>query len=202
MARAPWVKLCGLRTVHDVEAAVAAGADALGFVLAPSVRQIDEATAARLLDAVPVGILAVAVTRHPTSEELALVERLPFDLLQGDATFVAEAAVPYWPVFPDGPDLALRIAADPRRGLWGTVLVDGPRGGGRGEPADWDRVGALGVPVCLAGGLHSANVAEAIRVARPVAVDVSSGIEGERGRKDAARMRAFVAATRSDAIGT
>ncbi len=202
MARDPWVKLCGLRTVADVEAAVDAGAHALGFVLAPSVRQIDEPTAARLLDAVPVGIPAVAVTRHPTLEELALVDRLPFDLLQGDATFLGEAAVPYWPVLPDGPDLARRIAAEPRRGLWGTVLVDGPRGGGRGEPADWVRVGALDVPVCLAGGLRQDNVAEAIRLARPVAVDVSSGVEVERGRKDAARMRAFVDATRAGAVGT
>ncbi len=192
----PWVKLCGLRTVVDVEAAVAAGADALGFVLAPSVRQVDEATVKELLDHVPVGILAVAVTRHPTPEELALVDRLPFDLLQGDATFVGDAPVPYWPVFPDGPDLAARIAADGRRGLWGTVLVDGPRGGGRGEPADWARVAALDVPVCLAGGLSPDNVAEAIRVARPVAVDVSSGIESTPGRKDPARMRTFVAATR------
>lgn len=189
------VKLCGLRTVADVEAAVVAGADALGFVLAPSVRQIDEATAARLLEAVPEGIAAVAVTRHPTPAELALVARLPFDWLQGDAAFTGEAAVPYWPVFPDGADLAARVAAEARRGLWGTVLVDGPRGGGRGEPADWGRIGSLDVPVCLAGGLHPGNVAEAIRVARPVAVDVSSGIEAERGINDPRRMRAFVAAT-------
>lgn len=188
----PWVKLCGLRTVADVEAAVAAGADALGFVLAPSVRQVDEATAAQLLDAVPVGVLAVAVTRHPTPDELGIVDRLPFDLLQGDATFTDALDTPYWPVFPDGPDLADRVAADPRRGLWGTVLVDGPRGGGRGEPADWARVATLDVPVCLAGGLHPGNVAEAIRMARPVAVDVSSGIEAERGVKDVDRMRAFV----------
>jgi len=192
----PWVKLCGLRTVADVEAAVAAGADALGFVLAPSVRQVDEATAAQLLEAVPVGVLAVAVTRHPTPDELGIVDRLPFDLLQGDATFTDALDLPYWPVFPDGPDLADRIAADTRRGLWGTVLVDGPRGGGRGEPADWVRVARLDVPVCLAGGLHAGNVAEAIRTAHPVAVDVSSGIEAERGVKDPARMRAFV-----DAVG-
>ena len=192
----PWVKLCGLRTVADVEAAVACGADALGFVLAPSVRQVDEATAAELLDAVPAGVLAVAVTRHPTPQELALVKRLPFDLLQGDATFHGDTDVPYWPVFADGEDLAVRVGHDPRRGLWGTVLVDGPRGGGRGEPADWVRVAKLEVPVCLAGGLHPGNVGEALRVAGPVAVDVSSGIEGERGRKDAARMRAFVASAR------
>lgn len=191
-----WVKICGLRTVEAVLQAVDAGADAIGLVLSPSVRQVDRATAERLLDAVPIGVLTVAVVRHPTAEELDLVDALPFDVLQGDATFLGEAAIPYWPVFADGPDLATRIAADPRRGLWGTVLVDGPRGGGRGEPADWVRVAGLDVPICLAGGLLPESVAEAIRCTGAIAVDVSSGVESAPGVKDGGRVRAFVEAAR------
>lgn len=190
-----WVKLCGLRTAADVDAALSAGADAVGFVLVDSPRQVDDVQAQALAARVAGRATTVGVFRRLDSAALARSRALGLDLAQGVLDGVAaEAGV--LPVLADGPGLPDRAAATPASRL----LVDGPRFGS-GETADWDRIGALARDrsVVLAGGLHADNVGAAIARVRPAGVDVSSGIESERGVKDPARMHAFVRAARAAA---
>lgn len=188
-----FVKVCGLKTPEAVEAAVRAGVDAIGFVLAPSPRQVSLVEARALIALVPSCILKVAVFR---AAPIALLPELlgGFDVVQADAPMPAlPAGLRALPVFADGEDLAARAALAPD---W--LLVDGPRGGGRGEPADWGRVASVTGQrrVILAGGLSPENVRAAIQRVAPWGVDVSSGVERAPGDKDPARIAAFVAAAR------
>ena len=191
-----WVKICGLRTVVEVEAAVQAGADAIGLVFARSPRQVSVAEARVLRDAIPKGVEAVAVYRTP-GPELHEVLALGFDRIQTDATWTASslAAARWLPALSDGSDVLTRARSLPK----GLILVDGPLGGGRGVQADADRVADVARmrPMVLAGGLSPDNVARAIAGVRPYGVDVSSGVESAPGIKDPMRVRAFVAAARS-----
>jgi len=197
------VKICGLSRPDEVRAVCDAGADAIGFVFAASVRQISFDLAASLLPSVASGVQRVAVFRRPEEAAVVRVAELGFDLLQADAEWRGDChGLPLLPAFGDGLDLRERLASYPELaigpGLVGTVLVDGPLGGGRGVPADPERVrGAAALrSVVLAGGLRPETVGEAIRVVRPVGVDVSSGVEASPGRKDLAAIAAFVAAAR------
>lgn len=200
------VKICGLTTPSMVDDAVRAGADAIGLVLARSPRRVDVDTAARLLRQVPAEVQAWAVFRAPTVEELDAIASLPFTGVQADATWSGEGlpeGFAFLPAFKDGEDLVDRVAVAGRdgvaRGLVGAVLVDGPRGGGLGETAQWDRcakAAKLG-PMVLAGGLDPSNVGDAIARVAPWGVDVSSGVEAAPGRKDPQQVAAFVAAARS-----
>lgn len=195
------VKLCGLTRPEDVDAAVAAGADALGFVLWPgSKRAVDEALLAELAERVPAFVTRVGLF---VDQDPALIERCAthLDLLQ----FHGEEP----PALCDGfrrpwikalrmrDDLDLHAAAEAYRGAR-ALLLDAYRPGvpgGTGETFDWSRIPAgLAKPVILAGGLNADNVAEAIATVAPFAVDVSGGVEAAPGIKDAERMAAFMAA--------
>jgi phosphoribosylanthranilate isomerase len=201
------VKLCGLNTPAAVEAALAAGADALGFVLAPSPRQVTLAQAERLLARVPGTVEAVAVFARPTLEELERALALPFAAVQVEAGTPLPTLRPgrfALAVWRDGPELdALALPAPPPSGsqpsLRGAVVLDGPRGGGQGLLADRARAARLArrARLVLAGGLTPENVAASIAAVRPFAVDASSGLERERGHKDPARIAAFVRAVRA-----
>lgn len=197
------VKLCGLTRPEDVDAAVAAGADALGFVLWPgSKRAIDEARLAALAARVPAFVTRVGLF---VDQEPELIRRCAehLDLLQlhGDESpdFCAVLGRPWIKALRmrDGLDLhALAGAHDGARAL----LLDAYRPGvpgGTGETFDWSRIPAnLAKPVILAGGLTADNVAEAIARVRPFAVDVSGGVEASPGVKDAGRIAAFIEAVR------
>ncbi|MEW6072409.1 MAG: N-(5'-phosphoribosyl)anthranilate isomerase [Planctomycetota bacterium] len=214
------VKICGLTRPDQIAAAVAAGADAIGLVLAASPRQVTPEGARALLAAVPAGVERIAVFRAPRSAELARIAALPFDGLQADAEWAGVRELPagwfFLPVLRDGVDLEARarilapagvpLAAglpDPRDGasdsFRGTFLVDGPAGGGQGIPVDIVRAAraARCGRLVLAGGLRPETVADAVRRVRPAAVDVSSGVETAPGIKDPARMADFVAAVRA-----
>lgn len=188
------VKICGLRDTDGVAAAVAAGADALGFVFAPSPRQIRPEDAAALTAGVPDDILRVAVMRHPSPAEWDHVQEVfAPDWLQTEAEdFATLSLAPgtgRLPVYRGGfPELS------PVHGL---ILFEGPHSG-RGELADWQQAAALASTreLLLAGGLAPDNVARAIRTVRPRGVDVSSGVESSPGVKDPTRIAAFVAAAR------
>jgi phosphoribosylanthranilate isomerase len=198
------VKICGLRDARGLDAAVAAGADAIGLVLERgSRRAVPRSEARQLLARVPPGVRRVAVFVRPSAEELRAAVDLGFDAVQAAAPFAppSDFGLGFVPAVADGPDLLARAAearatARPPRCA---ILVDGPRGGGRGETADHDRVAALAwrVPLWLAGGLDPDRVAAAIHRVRPIGVDVSSGVESAPGIKDPARIAAFVAAVRS-----
>lgn len=204
-----FVKVCGFTTVDDLAAAVALGPDAIGFVFARSSRQVTAAEAAPLLAAVPASILRVAVYRTPTPEHMAAIAGLPLDLVQGDAGWDGAGlpeGVGFLPTFGDGDDLFDRVRdfgfdGSGPRDLRHAFLVDGPFGGGMGVRADASRCAAAATlgPMVLAGGLSPDNVADAIGAVHPWGVDVSSGVESAPGRKDAARVRAFLRAARSTA---
>ena len=192
-----WIKVCGLRTVEAVEAAVDAGADAVGFVFhAASPRNLDYATARVLAAAVPSHVDKVAVFMHPTQELLdAAIEAVGPAWVQTDAEDFGRLQVPEdvrgLPVYRT--DAA--IASETLRGR--RFLLESARSGA-GERADWNAAAAL-APVgelVLAGGLDATNVVEAIKTVRPFGVDVSSGVERERGVKDPALIRAFVSTAR------
>ncbi|MFG6158271.1 phosphoribosylanthranilate isomerase [Halomonas sp. 1390] len=197
------VKLCGLTREADVDAAVAAGADALGFVLWPgSKRAIDEQRLAELSARVPAFVTRVGLFVDPSP---SLVERCAshLDLLQfhGDETPEAceAAGRPWIKALRMREGLDLPAAAEAYHGAR-ALLLDAYRPGvpgGTGETFDWSRIPAsLAKPVILAGGLTPDNVDAAIAAVGPFAVDVSGGIETAPGVKDATRMAAFLSAVR------
>lgn len=191
-----WIKICGLRSVAAIEAAAAGGANAVGFVFhEPSPRNVPLAVARGLQAAVPPGIERVAVFLHPSQALVdAVIESVKPDWLQTDADDLSALRVPggirLLPVLRSGP--GPRAQSLPAR-----CLLESARSG-VGERADWSVAGAMArhTELVLAGGLHPANVGEAVREVRPFGVDVSSGVESERGVKDAALIRAFIRAAR------
>jgi phosphoribosylanthranilate isomerase len=189
-----FVKICGINSVAAAEAAVAAGADALGFVFAPSPREITPERALELCAAVPSTVKRVAVLRHPKPDLWRRVlDVFAPDWLQTDAEDLAAIDLPArcaaLPVYrnADVPD-----ALPPRLLFEGTVS-------GSGRTANWDdaRAVAARTQLILAGGLDAANVAEAIRSVRPWGIDVSSGVERRRGEKDPRKIEEFVARVRA-----
>ena len=198
------IKICGLTRDEDVRAAVEAGADALGFVFfPPSPRFVDPERAARLVRLVPpfvstVGLFVNAGAQY-VRETLAAV---PLHLLQfhgdEDEAYCRQFGRPYIKAarMEPGFDLLRYAAAFPSaQAILADALVDGYGGGG--TAFDWNLIPpALPKPLILSGGLDADNVGEAIDRVRPAAVDVSSGVEAAKGVKDAARIRAFVAAAR------
>jgi phosphoribosylanthranilate isomerase len=191
-----WIKICGLRTPSAIETAAAAGANALGFVFhEDSPRNLSLAAARELQRTVPSGVERVAVFRHPSQALVdAVLDAIAPDWLQTDAGDLARLRLPAGlralPVLRDG---AVELALLPAR-----CLFEGAHSG-VGERADWTEAARLArhAQLVLAGGLHPANVAEAVRAVRPFGVDVSSGVERERGVKDAALIRGFIRAARA-----
>ena len=192
-----YVKICGLRRFDEIETAVDAGADAIGIVLAESPRRVSLDEAVALRAAIPPEVDAVAVFRRPSPEVLGAVLAAGFDTIQADATWTPPdlGSARWLPALSDGPDLAVRAAGLTTE----TILVDGPFGGGRGVPADADRVAALAAQrsVVLAGGLTPNTVGAAITRIRPHGVDVSSGVERSPGVKEPVKIRDFLAAVRA-----
>lgn len=194
-----WVKVCGLGSEAAVDAAVAAGADAVGFVFhAGSPRNLEPVRAAALAARVPAGVLRVAVARHPSQALIdAILASMAPDALQTDLEDFARLSVPALlgrlPVLRAG-------AGSPAATLPSRCLFEGADSGS-GRTTDWREARALTVhtELVLAGGLSPANVAAAIGAVRPFGVDVSSGVESAPCVKDAALIAEFVAAARAAA---
>jgi phosphoribosylanthranilate isomerase len=191
-----FVKICGLNSPEAVAAAVAAGADALGFVFAPSPREVTPEQAKALCAEVPPHVTRVAVMRHPHKEHWQrVIEVFAPSWLQTDAEDFKWITLPQsclpLPVYRDA-----NAPAD--SDLPDRLLYEGTQSGS-GRVADWDEARGLArvADVILAGGLTAANVADAVRFVRPWGVDVSSGVERERGVKDPAKIQEFVACVRA-----
>jgi phosphoribosylanthranilate isomerase len=197
-----FVKVCGITSEEDALVAVAMGADAVGFVFAPSPRQIATQRAGEIARRLPAEIVTVGVFRDETRQrvvDVAHQAHLRAVQLHGRES----AADCHW-VHQRVPLLIRAFAAGDRRlddaDEYGAdaILIDSATPGS-GEVFDWSL--AEGAPsnrrIILAGGLTSANVADAIRVVRPWGVDVSSGVESRPGRKDASKIRAFVEAAKA-----
>jgi phosphoribosylanthranilate isomerase len=187
-----WIKICGLTTRAAVDAALSQKVDAIGFVFAPSKRQVN-ATQAKALTQGVAGVLRVAVMQHPTQ---ALVDEVLSvfnpDALQTDDEDLPGLRLPaslqLLPVIRSGrtaPQLPARM------------LFEGPVSG-TGQTADWSHAAQLArcTQLILAGGLNSANVSDAIAKVQPFGVDVSSGVESAPGVKEAKKIAEFVRAVR------
>lgn len=192
-----FIKICGLTSPEIVNAAIDAGADAIGFVFADSPRRVSVEQACCITRDMPAHVVRVAVMRHPTQVEWNQVASdFRPDWLQTDAADFGRlevgAVVVRLPVFRDSPSLAVAaVAAVPQ------ALFEAP-GSGVGQRADWDRAAQLAgtTRLMLAGGLNEENVASAIRQVSPWGVDVSSGVETHRGVKDRDKIAAFIDAVR------
>lgn len=194
------IKICGLKTVEDALAVARAGADSLGLVFhsaSPRCIDLEQALAIRAVLPAFVGVTALFMD-EPEVRVAEVVERLEPELLQFHGSEPPEFCTawdrPYIKAVPmgDAPDLAAFADRHPQaRGF----LLDSHsagRQGGSGDTFDWSRIPSdFSRPLILAGGLNPQNVARAISQVRPWAVDVSSGVEREKGVKDAALIQRF-----------
>ncbi|MEM6638446.1 MAG: phosphoribosylanthranilate isomerase [Pseudomonadota bacterium] len=190
-----WIKICGLRNTESIDAAIEAGADAVGFVFAPSPREVTLNEAAPLVNHARGRAEIVAVMRHPRmawiTEVCACIQP---DWLQSDAPdlhgVMLAGRVTALPVYRDD------APSDPPPRL----LFEGADSG-TGDTCDWSVAAALSLrtELILAGGLNPENVTAGITAVRPFGVDVSSGVERTRGRKDPNLIFDFVQAARAAA---
>ena len=208
------VKICGLSAPDTLDAALDAGADMVGFVFfAPSPRNVSLHTARELGSRVKDRAEKVALTVDAGDALLSnIVDVLRPDLLQlhGKETPARVGAIAQRFGLPVMKALPIETKADlgavPSYGKVADRLLfdalpprDATRPGGLGKPFDWHLLENLdlSIPFMLSGGLDPTNVAEAIRITRAVAVDVSSGVESAPGVKDAEKIRAFIRAARA-----
>ena len=215
-----WVKICGTTNLEDARAAVEAGADALGFVLAESPRRIAPEAAAKIVSQLPPQVEKVGVfVSHPAATIRQIVEQAGLTAVQlhGDEQDLAQAEE----LLPWAEARGLRIIVAvsglegagtglkrPRAGAHyrSALLVDSMTPslrGGSGVSWDWRQLAPFldavrgSVDVIVAGGLKAENVQEAIRVLHPWGVDVVSGVERQPGKKDPQKVREFIQAVRN-----
>jgi phosphoribosylanthranilate isomerase len=209
-------KICGITRVEDLRSAVAEGADALGFVFYPkSPRYVSPGQFALLARELPPYVSSVALFVNPTVEEVEEVMRAgQVSLIQfhGDETaeqcaqIAARVSRPFVRAYRVRPDtaaadlisceLAYRAASPWFTGLLLDAYVDAY--GGAGKVFDWSLIPKELAPrVVLSGGLNVQNATDAVVRVRPFAVDISSGVEEQKGIKDARKIAAFIAAVRA-----
>ena len=208
------VKICGLSTAETLDVALNAGADAVGFVFFPPSPRDLSYEAARELGARVKGRAEKVALSVDADDALlaAVVEALRPDALQlhGKESPARVAAIKQRFGLPVTKAIAIEVRADlaaiaDYAGVADRLLFDArapreaTRPGGLGKPFDWRLLENLdpGVPFMLSGGLDAGNVAEALRVTRARAIDVSSGVERAPGEKDPDKIRAFVRAARA-----
>ena len=185
------VKICGLSTKEAVETAVSAGADYIGFVFAPSKRQVTLDQATELAKPIPANVKKVGVFVSPSRAELLeAIEKVGLDLVQvhgqvEDDVFENLPCASIQAVQVDGEGHVPHSQAD-------YLLFDAPVAGS-GQTFDWGKLDTTGLaqPFFIAGGLNEDNVARAIQHFSPFAVDVSSGVETD-GQKDHEKIRRFI----------
>jgi phosphoribosylanthranilate isomerase len=220
-----WIKICANTNLDDAQLAAELGADAVGFVFAPSLRQVTAAEVARITPHLPEGLECVGVFPALEAQQIAgiaqecglttvqlhggvnleLVRQLD-EIFNGQVKLIQTL---HWQVDADAGSAAgvaqqLRlIDAD---GLVSSVLVDAKVGedlGGTGVSFDWDAARATlaeagtGLKLIVAGGLRAENVADAIRRLNPWGLDVATGVEQSPGRKSHEKLAAFIRAARN-----
>jgi phosphoribosylanthranilate isomerase len=200
------VKICGITSVGDAEAAVEAGADAVGLMFCPgSPRRISLETAQAIERSLPPFIIRAGVFADPAPEDVfSAMRQCALNLLQfhGHETpeFCGQFGVMTMKAFRIRDAQSLLEIPGYRTDAFLLDSYAPGMAGGSGETFNWElavEAGKFGKPIFLAGGLTPRNVADAVRMVRPFGVDVSSGVEQSPGKKDPEKMRAFVAAVRS-----
>ena len=217
-----WIKICATTNLDDARAALDAGANALGFILTESPRRIAPEKAAEIIAALPASVEKIGVVVNESPEALA---KLATDTGLTGLQLQGDEPAEQLPEFRRALGLrkiiktlqARELVADPakleaclaqHKSYDGILLDSGSAGtrGGTGQKFDWnamlpvvERIKEV-VPVVIAGGLNPENVAEAVRLFDPCGVDVVSGVEREVGKKDAAKMRAFVEAAHGESV--
>lgn len=225
-----WIKICANTNLEDAQRAAELGADAVGFVFAPSPRQMNAADVARITQQLPEGLESVGVFPALAAQEIAdaaqesglstvqlhggvsleLVRQLD-QIFNGQVRLIQTV---HWDIDADG-DSAARVAQQLREiaadGIVDRVLIDSKVGsatGGTGIPYDWSAAttafadAGAGLKLIVAGGLRQDNVAEAIRRLNPWGVDVASGVEQSLGRKSPEKLAAFIRAARNPTANT
>jgi phosphoribosylanthranilate isomerase len=212
-----WIKVCANTSLEDTLLAVEAGADAVGFVFAPSPRRVTAEQVARIAPQLPASVEKIGVFVGASFDEIVATVRacgltgvqlhsesgpeLPARLRAELGSTLRILRVVHFSA--DAARQAAALAADPNIDA---VLVDSRTAtavGGTGVAFDWAEArrtvfgGASQCKLIAAGGLNPANVAEAVATLRPWGVDVASGVEAAPGRKDAAKVGAFVAYARA-----
>ena len=194
------VKICGMTRSVDVQAAIRAGADALGFVFASrSKRVLDKPLAAELVTQVPAFISRVGLFLDQDSiEVVSILKQVPLSLLQfhgnEDAEYCRQFGLPYIKAVSMVSDQAVVRAVNDYSDA-AALLLDShvPGGvGGTGAVFNWSLIPAVSLPIVLAGGLTPGNVRQAVKQVEPWAVDVSSGVEDSPGIKNEELMRVFI----------
>ncbi|MFA6567270.1 MAG: phosphoribosylanthranilate isomerase [Victivallales bacterium] len=203
-----FVKICGITRAEDAVFASGCGADAFGFVAYPkSPRFINASSVKGIAGKIPGNVMRVAVFVNPTIDEVKKYVGAGVNAVQlhGDETAdfaeeVAKFAEVWKAIRPETPNDVLNYRDYPAD----KFLIDtfiGNAYGGTGKTADWESakfaVENLKAPVILAGGLNSANIAEAVESVRPYGVDVSSGVESSPGVKDHGKLTALFSKIRS-----
>jgi phosphoribosylanthranilate isomerase len=204
--RSTRIKVCGITRQDDADCCVALGVDALGFVFyEPSPRYISPAAACKIFRQTPLFTTRIGLfVNAPRETVLAVLDLAPLHVLQfhgdEDEAYCASFGRPYLKAarMKPGVDLLEFAARFPgAEAILCDAFVDGF--GGAGKTFDWNllpdvdaRIRSKARPVVLSGGLDAENVGAAIRRVRPMAVDVSSGVEAAKGIKDHAKIKAFV----------
>lgn len=198
------VKICGITRIEDAQAVVEAGADAIGLVFyAKSPRNVEIDQAAEISRSVPPFITRVALFKDADADFVeAVLQSVEVDLLQfhgsESSSYCERFGLPYIKAIGmKGPecDAAYLAARTDEFNRAKAMLLDGHapgEDGGSGESFDWSSIGKIDKPVILAGGITPDNVAQAIEIAHPFAVDVSSGVESAPGIKDREKIIRFM----------
>ena len=201
------IKICGITRPGDAEQAMALGADTVGCVFhAASARHVTAEIAQDIQVAVGNAGTLVGLFVDPTVDQVqAVLDRVDLDVLQfhgqESPAFCEQFQRPYLKAVAMSADVDLSAVNKAYESARGLLLDSAHEGqfGGTGQRFDWDWIDTgLANRLMLAGGLNADNVGEAIRQVRPAAVDVSSGVERDKGIKDSGRMKAFIEAVLSE----
>lgn len=196
-------KICGITRVEDARVAVALGVDAIGLVFYPkSSRYVSIQQAQAICQVLPPFVACVGLFLDASEEDIQrVIDQVPLTLLQfhgAESPSDCEGfSLPYIKAIPMAGDIEFDGYALAYPGASGFLVDSHVAGeqGGSGEVFDWNKIPKnLNFPLILAGGLNSDNVADAITHVKPYAVDVSSGVEKDKGIKDPEKMALFMKA--------
>jgi phosphoribosylanthranilate isomerase len=198
-----FIKICGLTRIEDVQAAVASGANAIGFVFTASPRRISAETAVQLSTGIPSDVLRVGLFLNQSRSEIEqVISNVRLDVLQFHGSESEQECdahgLPWLKAVAMENAESISQAERDFPSAMGLLLDSHSAGkrGGSGKKFDWSLSCQSSKPLWLAGGLNPDNVAMAIRTVRPYAVDVSSGVEASPGIKDADRIQNFIKAVK------